>query len=49
MPALLASLEAYDSPVEMAALAHTFGVELTSLAAFVRDDLAPATAAAGAP
>ncbi len=49
MPALLASLEAYDSPVEMAALARTFGVGLTPLAALLRDDLATTAAAAGAP
>lgn len=40
MAALLAALETYDSPVDMAEPAATFGIELTSIRAFVRADLA---------
>jgi hypothetical protein len=36
---MLAAFETYDSPVEMAELARTFGVALTPLDAFVRADL----------
>jgi hypothetical protein len=39
MQGMLAAFETYDSPVEMAELARTFGVALTSLDAFVRADL----------
>jgi NADH dehydrogenase len=39
MQGMLAAFETYDSPVEMAELARTFGVALTPLDAFVRADL----------
>lgn len=39
MWALLAALETYDSPVDMTARAAAFGIELTSIRAFVRAEL----------
>jgi NADH dehydrogenase len=39
MPSLLASMDTYDSPLDMSELARTFGVSLTSIDAFVREDL----------
>lgn len=39
MPSLLASMDTYDSPLDMSELARTFGVTLTSIDTFVREDL----------
>jgi len=36
VPAMLAGMETYDSPIAMDETARTFGVEQTSLATFVR-------------
>jgi NADH dehydrogenase len=40
MPALLAGMETYDSAIEMEQTSRTFGVELTSLETFVREQAA---------
>ncbi len=37
MPSLMAGMEAYDSAVEMEEIARTFGVPLTRLETFVRE------------
>jgi uncharacterized protein YbjT (DUF2867 family) len=42
MPALLASFEGYDSPVDMTELVRTFGVRLTTVDEFAREDVAAA-------
>jgi uncharacterized protein YbjT (DUF2867 family) len=44
MPALLASLETYDSPIEMDESARTFDVPLTRLETFVREQVGSQTA-----
>ncbi len=41
MPSLLASTDTYDSALDMTDLARTFGVSLTSIDTFVREDLGP--------
>ncbi|MDP8974678.1 MAG: SDR family oxidoreductase [Actinomycetota bacterium] len=41
MSTLMAAMESYDSPLEMADLARTFGVELTSVEAYVRRSFVP--------
>lgn len=41
MSALMAAMDTYDSPLEMTALARAFGVELTSVEAYVRRSFAP--------
>jgi NADH dehydrogenase len=40
MPAFLAGFETYDSPVDMTELARAFGMRLTSLEEFAREDVA---------
>jgi hypothetical protein len=40
MPAMLAGMETYDSVVEMEETSRTFGVPLTMLETFVRDQVA---------
>ena len=44
MPALLAGMETYDSVVEMAEIADTFGVLPTTLETFVREQVSSRTA-----
>jgi len=44
MPAMLAGMETYDSVVEMEETSRTFGVPLTSLETFVREQVATQTA-----
>jgi hypothetical protein len=44
MPAMLAGMETYDSVVEMEETSRTFGVSLTRLETFVREQVATQTA-----
>jgi len=44
MPAMLAGMETYDSVVEMEETSRTFGVELTTLETFVREQVSSQTA-----
>jgi NADH dehydrogenase len=44
LPALLASLETFESPIEMTELARTFDVRLTPVDVIVREDLAASPA-----
>ena len=43
MPQMLTGMETYDSVIEMEETSRTFGVELTSLETFVREQVSPQT------